>query len=83
MFEFFIIFKNKLIKFCQIYQINVFQKTLKQYINKNVDNNILYQIFFFQMQQLFKKINFYIESLKTYKDRFLKNFNFDIKIYLK
>ena len=35
------------------------------------------------MQQLLKKINFYIESLKTYKDRFLKNFNFDIKVHLK
>ena len=35
------------------------------------------------MQQLLKKINSYIDFLKTCENRFLKNFNFDIKIHLK
>ena len=52
-------------------------------MNENVDNNILHRKIFFQLQRLLKKINFYVDFLKTYKDRFLKNFNFDIKIYLK
>ena len=83
MLKSFIISKNKLIKFCQIHQINFFQKTLKRQINKNVNDNILYRETFFQLQRLLKKINFYVDFLKTCKNRFLKNFNFDIKIYLK
>ena len=52
-------------------------------MNENVDNNILHRKTFFQLQRLLKKINFYIDFLKTCKNRFLKNFNLDIKIYLK
>ena len=75
--------KNKLIKFCQIHQINFFQKTLKRRINENIGDNILHREIFFQLQRLLKKINFYVDFLKTCKNRFLKNFNFNIKIYLK
>ena len=42
----FIIFKNKLIKFCQIHQIDVSPKTLKRRINKNVKNSNLHRNFF-------------------------------------
>ena len=47
MLKSFIISKNKLIKFCQIHQINFFQKTLKRQINKNINNNILHRKTFF------------------------------------
>ena len=52
-------------------------------MNKNIDSNILHRKIFFQLQRLLKKINFYVDFLKIYENRFLKNFNFDIKIYLK
>ena len=52
-------------------------------MNKNVDNNILHRKIFFQLQRLFKKINFYVDFLKTCKNRFLKNLNPNIKVYLK
>ena len=83
MLKLFIVSKSELTKFCQIHQINFFQKTLKRRMNKNVDNNILHWKTFFQLQRLLKKINFYVDFLKTCENRFLKNFNFDIKIYLK
>ena len=37
-----ITFENKLIKFCQIHQIDVSQKVLKRHMNKNVNNSDLH-----------------------------------------
>ena len=46
MLKSFIISKSELAKFCQIYQINSFQKTLKRQMNENIDGNILYREIF-------------------------------------
>ena len=81
--EFLMIFEDELIKFCQIHQIDFFQKTLKRRMNENVDDSVLHRETLFQLQRLLKKINFYVDSLKTCENRFLKNFNLDIKIHLK
>ena len=77
------IFENELIKFCQIHQIDVIQKILKRRMNENVDDNKLHREIFFQLQRLLKKINSYVVFLKTCENRFLKNFNFQIRIHLK
>ena len=77
------IFENELIKFCQIHQIDVIQKILKRRMNENVDDNELHREFFFQLQRLLKKINSYVVFLKTCENRFLKNFNFQIRVHLK
>ena len=83
LFEFFMTFEDELIKFCQIHQIDFFQKTLKRRMNENVDDNVLHREIFFQLQRLLKKINLYVDFLKTCENRFLKNSNLDIRIHLK
>ena len=81
--EFLMIFENELVKFCQIHQIDFSQKTLKRRMNENVDDSVLHRETLLQLQRLLKKINLYVDSLKTCENRFVKNSNFDIKIHLK
>ena len=75
--------ESELVKFCQIHQIDSSQKTLKRRMNENVDDSVLHRETFLQFQRLLKKINLYVDSLKTCEDRFLKNSNLDTKIHLK
>ena len=77
------IFEDELIKFCQIHQIDVIQKTLKRRMNENVDDSELHRETLFQLQRLLKKINSYVASLKTCENRFLKNFNSQTRVHLK
>ena len=52
-------------------------------MNENVDSNILHRKIFLQVQRLLKKINSYVDSLKTCENRFLENLNLDIRVHLK
>ena len=75
--------EGELAKFCQIHQIDASQEALERRMDEDVGGNILHRETLLQLQRLLKKINPYVDSLKTCGDRFLENPNPDTRVHLK
>ena len=75
--------EGELAKFCQIHQIDSSQEALERRMDEDVGGSVLHRETLLQLQRLLKKINPYVDSLKTCGDRFLENPNPDTRIHLK
>lgn len=75
--------EGELAKFCQIHQIDASQEALERRMDDDVGGSGLHRETLLQLQRLLKKINPYVDSLKTCGDRFLENPNPDTRVHLK
>ena len=63
---------NDVYKFCQIYQINFFFKTIEKRMKNDIENNSLNKKKFLRLQRLMKNINFYAKFFKNCDKRMKK-----------